>query len=255
MDRLDLPILNRISRMFSPELDKPYWVAVGLSVITLLFWVVMPEVLPPWLGILLVGVAWPIAVVWPRSVVSQPELIAHKDSDRELWHLVVEIDQLIAPEIVELRELITQGSHLIDNTTKELQVCFAELTHSTHTQYEQVTQIVQRLSPTSDSVRASDLAELDEIAGRVHAHINAAVRLLQFEDITQQVLGRVCLRIDFMERFVAELRQLPLVEPGHSAAQIEQARQRLQTLRAELRAAVYRPVSQTSMNEGEIELF
>lgn len=253
------PIVNGVSRVFAPDWGKPYWVAGCLSMMALLFWIVMPELLPAWLGILLVGIAWPTAVVWPRPVVSQPESTTQQDSDRELWHLVIEIDQLVAPEIVELRDLIAQASDLIDNATHELQACFAELTESTHTQHTLVTHIVQRCSLIDTEAQtqtlAEDLAELDEISARVQTHIGAAVRLLQFEDITQQVLGRVRLRINFMERFVAELRQLPLVEPGHSAAQIEQARQRLQTLRGELRAAVYRPVSQTSMNEGEIELF
>ncbi|MCG5512945.1 methyl-accepting chemotaxis protein [Ectothiorhodospira shaposhnikovii] len=89
----------------------------------------------------------------------------------------------------------------------------------------------------------------------VHQNVGDAVRLLQFEDITAQVLERAVRRIDFMERFVAELRQLPLAEPGHSRSQLQDSRTRLEALRSQLRDAAHRPVHQKSMEEGEIELF
>ncbi len=261
MGRQDAPTVNGIRHRLSLHWDKPYWIAVCSSAAVLVLWVWAADSLPAWLGILLVAFIWPAAVVWPKATEASLPLSLQQDADRELWHLVVEIDQLVAPEIVELRELIDQGSHLIDNATNELQACFADLTASTQSQHILVNHIVQRLSSTSPAgtdqapALVTDLTSLDNASASVQEHIHTAVRLLQFEDITQQVLGRVRLRIDFMERFVAELRQLPLVEPGHSAAQIEQARQRLQALREELRAAVYRPVSQTSMNEGDVELF
>ncbi|MBK1690840.1 methyl-accepting chemotaxis protein [Ectothiorhodospira mobilis] len=111
----------------------------------------------------------------------------------------------------------------------------------------QVQQLNQRISRGLD--------EMSQQAQQVQDSVNAAVRLLQFEDITRQVLERAQMRIDFMERFVAELRQLPLVEPGRSRNQVEQARARLESLREELRQAAHKPVQQTSMGGGEIELF
>ncbi|MCG5536111.1 methyl-accepting chemotaxis protein [Ectothiorhodospira mobilis] len=111
----------------------------------------------------------------------------------------------------------------------------------------QVQQLNQRMSQGLD--------EMSQQAQQVQDSVNAAVRLLQFEDITRQVLERAQMRIDFMERFVAELRQLPLVEPGRSRDQVEQARARLKSLREELREAAHKPVQQTSMGGGEIELF
>lgn len=102
---------------------------------------------------------------------------------------------------------------------------------------------------------ATGLAELSEVSGQVQDNVNAAVRLLQFEDIARQVLERVQMRIAFLDRFVAELRQLPMVELERSQEQVEQARGRLQQLSEELRLTAHRPVNQTSMSEGEIELF
>lgn len=99
---------------------------------------------------------------------------------------------------------------------------------------------------------------LDELSARVEQtrqNVNAAVRLLQFEDIARQVLERAQLRIDFMERFAGELRQLPLIEPSSSGQQLGEARARLEGLREQLQGASHRSVAQQSMEEGEIELF
>jgi len=99
---------------------------------------------------------------------------------------------------------------------------------------------------------------LDELRDRVEGiqgNVHAAVRLLQFEDIARQVLERAQRRIDFMEHFTSELRQLPLIDPRSSGQQIDEARARLERLREELRGASHRSVTQESMQDGDIELF
>ncbi|MBN2886390.1 MAG: chemotaxis protein, partial [Chromatiaceae bacterium] len=99
---------------------------------------------------------------------------------------------------------------------------------------------------------------LDELGYRVddiQGNVNAAVRLLQFEDIARQVLERAQRRIDFVERFAGELRQLPLIDPRSSDQQLDAARARLEGLREELQNASHRSVTQESMQDGDIELF
>ena len=98
------------------------------------------------------------------------------------------------------------------------------------------------------------LDELNRIVDRLQSNVGAAVRLLQFEDIARQVLERAEVRIALMERFVAELRLIPLGRV-RSPDDIDQARVRLDALRADLVATAHRAVSQNSMDEGDIELF
>ena len=98
------------------------------------------------------------------------------------------------------------------------------------------------------------LDELNRIVDRLQGNVGAAVRLLQFEDIARQVLERAEVRIELMDRFVAELRRIPLGQV-RSAHDIEQARVRLDALHADLVATAHRAVSQNSMDEGGIELF
>ncbi|NEX20640.1 chemotaxis protein [Thiorhodococcus mannitoliphagus] len=109
---------------------------------------------------------------------------------------------------------------------------------------------VQRL----DATISEGLTELAVVAERFQGNVGAAVRLLQFEDIARQVLAQAQMRIDFMDRFVADLKLIPSGQL-RSPEDVEQAKQRLETLRTELIAAAHRPVSQQSMDEGDIELF
>ncbi len=101
---------------------------------------------------------------------------------------------------------------------------------------------------------AEGLRELAVVSNRVQGNVDAAIRLLQFEDISRQVLAQAQMRIDFMDRFVAELRHIPLGQV-RSSQDIQEAEARLETLRQELIAAAHRPVTQKSMDEGDIELF
>ena len=101
---------------------------------------------------------------------------------------------------------------------------------------------------------ADGLQQIGVVVGRVQSNVDAAVRLLQFEDIARQVLEQARIRISLLDRFVAELRQIPLGQL-RSPEQIEDTRARLDALRNELIAAAHRPVSQKYMHEGEIELF
>ncbi|EXJ16122.1 Methyl-accepting chemotaxis protein [Imhoffiella purpurea] len=101
---------------------------------------------------------------------------------------------------------------------------------------------------------ADGLEQLSTVVQGIQRNVDAAVRLLQFEDIARQVLGQAMMRVDFMDRFVAELKQIPMGQM-RSESDIAEARNRLEILHQELIAAAHRPVSQKSMNEGEIELF
>jgi len=101
---------------------------------------------------------------------------------------------------------------------------------------------------------AVGLDELNRIVDRLQSNVGVAVRLLQFEDIARQVLERAEVRIELMDRFVAELRRIPLGQV-RSIDDIDQARIRLETLHADLVATAHRAVSQSSMDEGDIELF
>ncbi|MBK1694518.1 chemotaxis protein [Chromatium weissei] len=400
-------MLNRLTR---------YWPPLLFGVLLLLQTVLLPSWIPAWLAILMLSLAWLITLLFRElpllgsAVADQLSIQTAPNSrvaERELWDLVVETDQLIGPQMQELRELIQQATDLIKHAASDLQTSFSGLSTESRLQHELVLRLVSRDDKTEDhghdfidvnafldsnsqllseniqrliemgmhsisvahqiddlsvqmvdifnrlesakriarqtnllalnaaieAARAGEagrgfavvaqevrklsqdaaefndqirqqieqiqnafaetreivgkmasqdmnasitakgtmddmisrvqgvnrmvaegLAEMTQVVERNQRNVAAAVRLLQFEDIARQVLGQADMRIDFVNRFVAELRQIPLGQV-RSPEDVAQAKARLLRLREQLIAAAHRPVSQKSMHEGEIELF
>ncbi|TCT23162.1 methyl-accepting chemotaxis protein [Thiobaca trueperi] len=407
-------------------LDKliPHWPPLLVSLVLLLQSLLVPGWLPGWGGVLVLGLVWPLSVALrgtlrtsaatdaaPNGHARQVSLIgpnATRQAERDLWELVIETDQLIGPQMNELRELIGQATDLVGHAVGDLQGSFTGLLSESRSQQQLVMRLVARKGETdpddhhdvidvnaflesnsrllsenverlvdmskhsihiahqvddlsaqmgdifnrlegakriarqtnllalnaaieaaragevgrgfavvaqevrklsqdaaefNDQIRgqveqammvfgetreivgrmasqdmnasitakggmdemitqvqavnrmmSDGLNELNVVASRLQGNVDAAIRLLQFEDITRQVLEQAKRRIDFMDRFVADLRQIPL-GLVHTPEQVDAAHARLSQLRDELIAAAHRPVTQTSMSEGEIELF
>jgi methyl-accepting chemotaxis protein len=394
---------------------KPYWFPLLLAILLLLQTLLLPTWIPAWLAILMLGLAWSVTLLLqdiPSSPMVERTLPTEafgnsRFAERELWDLVVETDQLIGPQMQELRELVRQATTLIKHAADDLQTSFSGLANESRSQHELVLRLVshddgnedhgsafidvnsfldsnsqllaeniQRLiemgmhsvsvahqiddlsvqmsdifhrlesakriarqtnllalnaaieaarageagrgfavvaqevrklsqdaAEFNDQIRqqieqvqevftetreivgkmasqdmnasitakgtmddmiqrvqgvnrmvAEGLDEMTHVVERNQRNVAAAIRLLQFEDITRQVLAQAEIRIDFMDRFVAELRQIPLGQV-RSPEDVVHAKTRLIVLREQLIAAAHRPVSQNSMHEGEIELF
>ncbi len=102
---------------------------------------------------------------------------------------------------------------------------------------------------------ASGIDEMGVVVERLRENVNTALRLLQFEDITRQVLERADKRINFLDRFAAELHQLPLAQQDETGEQVDSAKARLEALRSEVAEAAHRAVSQQNMAAGELDFF
>ncbi|MCG5500322.1 methyl-accepting chemotaxis protein [Ectothiorhodospira lacustris] len=173
------------------------------------------------------------------AVVAQEVRKLSRDSDKfneEIRHLVEQANRVFA----HTREIVSRMASQDMNASIDAKGSVDEMM----VQVRQMSQVIEE-----------GLQQVSGGMARVQQSVGDAVRLLQFEDITTQVLERAGHRIDFMDRFIAELRQLPLVEPAHSRLQLEDSRRRLEALRSQLRESAHRPVHQKSMEEGEIELF
>ncbi len=171
---------------------------------------------------------------------------------------------VVAQEVRKLSQDSAEFNDQIRHQVEQAQVIFAETReivgkmasqdmNASLTAKGAMDDMIHRVQGVNSMV-AEGLEELTFVVERVQGNVDAAIRLLQFEDIARQVLGQADLRIDFMDRFVAELRQIPLGQV-RSPEDVEQAKGRLEVLREQLIAAAHRPVSQKSMHEGEIELF
>ncbi|WP_242467066.1 methyl-accepting chemotaxis protein [Ectothiorhodospira shaposhnikovii] len=154
----------------------------------------------------------------------------------------------------QIRTLVEQASRVFDHTREIVGRMASQDMNASITAKGTVDDMMDQAKMLNQTMEHG-LSRVSEGVGQLQQNVGAAVRLLQFEDIATQVLERAFRRIDFMERFITELRQLPLAGQGESRLQLDEARKRLELLRSELREASHRPVHQKSMDEGEIEFF
>ena len=153
----------------------------------------------------------------------------------------------------QIREQIGQVQNVFAETREIVGKMASQDMNASITAKGTMDDMIQRVQGVNQMV-AEGLAEMTQVVERNQRNVASAIRLLQFEDIARQVLAQAALRIDFMDRFVAELRQIPLGQV-RSPDDVTNAKTRLLQLREQLIAAAHRPVSQKSMHEGEIELF
>lgn len=153
----------------------------------------------------------------------------------------------------QIRQQVEQAQEVLAETCDIVGKMASQDMNASITAKGAMDDMIHRVQGVNRMVSAG-LSELTVVVERVQGNVDTAIRLLQFEDITRQVLGQAEMRIDFMDRFVAELRQIPLGQV-RSPEDLRQARRRLEPLREQLLAAVHRPVTQKSMHEGEIEFF
>ncbi len=131
-----------------------FWVAVLVSlaaIAQLIFW---PGMMPAWVT------AFAILVVWLTSVIivldhaataagvgqRRIEVPAFQQSDRDLWEMVVEIDELVRGEVAELDGLVAQARDLVANAVGELHQSFHGLSTEADAQQQLVLNLTSQLS-------------------------------------------------------------------------------------------------------------
>lgn len=90
----------------------------------------------------------------------------------------------------------------------------------------------------------------------IEESVGTAVRALQFEDMVRQILEHVIDRMGQLSRVTRELAAQAAQDPdGDCRQQLSHLRDRLAADRLRLRQDRHRAVTQSSMDEGDIELF
>ena len=118
-------------------------------------------------------------------------------------------------------------------------------------------QVEQLNNSMNDGIR-----EVSSCGEGIHQSVGAAVRSLQFEDIATQALGAADTHLERMDTINKEALKLQELLHRADAAQggawfeaLEEFSERLHQLRASWKAPFHKPVSQTDMDEGAVELF
>ncbi|MDX8382972.1 MAG: hypothetical protein R8M45_02750 [Ghiorsea sp.] len=125
----------------------------------------------------------------------------------------------------------------------------------------QVEEILKHFYEINDLI-SSCRADLTQVNGSMRQNLGKSVRALQFEDIVSQSLGHTSLHLDRMEGFVMRLAQgLSSIDTkelngfNDYAVRITGIHAEMMMYKQELALDEKNPVTQTNMDEGDVELF
>ena len=157
--------------------------------------------------------------------------------------------------LTEVETDLMQTTVLLGEAIEKLSASFMAIHETVRAQQELVDALL------SGGVAQPDSAEkLKDLQGNIGRHVNAAVTGLQFQDMTTQLIGRTVRR-------VTGLREVLDVLAGGSAgilanASPEDIAEVLHSLNAvvesqakKLESLLWKPVHQTHMESGDVELF
>ncbi len=161
----------------------------------------------------------------------------------------------IGEQVTSARRIIDQARTVIGNMASQ----DMNESLSARTRISAMMEDLERL----DRRIEEGLQRITDLTGSIDGHVQDAVRALQFEDISTQLLDNSTRGVDGLEDYLGELRSVVREATsgagadGDYAARLERARRELETarVRREEDRQSLRSVSQSSMDAGDVELF
>ena len=106
---------------------------------------------------------------------------------------------------------------------------------------------------------AERMDQVSSLTGQIEVNVGNAVRALQFEDMTRQLLEYILSNTEHFQALTDEMRVgLGFLKNGDAhnwVTELEQGAQRLRDMEQQWKVKEKKVVAQDSMDEGEIELF
>lgn len=172
--------------------------------------------------------------------------IVAKDMQTLACHAAT-LNEGICSKVAQTKETLQQAQAAIIRTNSHAINCSLEAKDLIDNMVKQQQQAKQTVVCMLEEIREATLG-MDE-------NITRSRQLLLFEDIIREVLERTRMRINFVDRFIKELRQLLMVEQGCSREHIKLVRTRLEQLRDELLNADQDLPTERKNNEKSVILF
>ena len=157
--------------------------------------------------------------------------------------------------LTEIETDLLQNNFLLDQAITKLGASFLAMHEAVQTQQGAVSHLVAGGEPTPEIA-----AQLQQLAVQIDQHVNAAVTGLQFQDMTHQLISRTLRRVVglrcVMDMLGEGAVQLPLDGTFDEAmAALRSINRTLDAESTRLESDLWKAVSQTHMESGDIELF
>lgn len=157
--------------------------------------------------------------------------------------------------LLEVEVDLIQTTALLGEAIDKLVASFTAIHEAVHFQQETVDLLLSGKQPAT-----KDIERLKNIHSEVGQYVNTAVTSMQFQDMTNQLIGRTVKRVVGLRDALALLgntgvQMLPESGGEEIIAFLSAINNALVAQNSELEGALRKVVSQSKMDSGDIELF
>ncbi len=153
----------------------------------------------------------------------------------------------------QIRKLVFSAKDSIDKVRSTVENMATRDMDRSKAAQEEVGNLLSQVEEMNNRI-ADGIRKVSSCNSDVHQAVGAAVRSLQFEDITKQALDAACthlVRLGELTGHVVDLSHKPVKDSAELDAKLEKAKQAKQATDL----PPHKPVTQVSMDSGSVELF
>ncbi|HEY8023001.1 MAG TPA: chemotaxis protein [Burkholderiaceae bacterium] len=157
--------------------------------------------------------------------------------------------------LTEVETDLVQTTYLLSEAIEKLGASFMAIHEGVAAQKELIDLLLSGAAATPEAQ-----ARIKTLQEEVAQNINSAVTGLQFQDMTSQLIGRTVRRIAGLREVLGAVGSsgagvLPESEQEEVVALLSEISKALEEQSAKLESVLWKAVSQTHMESGDIELF
>lgn len=157
--------------------------------------------------------------------------------------------------LTEVETDLVQTTYLLSEAIEKLGASFMAIHDGISAQAELMEQILSGAPVTPELAQ-----RMRELTENVQGGVNAAVTGLQFQDMTSQLIGRTVRRVaglrDVLSSVGASAERITSESvPEHVAEVLTEVNHSMESQSSQLESVLWKAVSQTHMESGDIELF
>lgn len=172
----------------------------------------------------------------------------------QVKHLLSNLSDHGTQHLTEVETDLVQTSLLLGQAIEKLAASFMAIHEAVTAQQETIDLLLSGATPTPEIAGA-----LKEKQSEIGQHVNAAVTGLQFQDMTNQLLGRTVTRVCGLREVLGGVGSGSSAISESNAEEIVTAlngiNRALEEQSTKLESALWKAVCQTRMESGDIELF
>lgn len=189
--------------------------------------------------------------VWGRDIFMTREKLLGS----QVKHLLSNLSDHGTQHLTEVETDLVQTSFLLGEAIEKLGASFMAIHEAITAQQDAIDLLLSGAKPTPEIVE-----KLKSRHTEIGQHVNAAVTGLQFQDMTNQLIGRTVRRVTGLREVLDGIGSRSSGMPPESnldemIATLNSINQVLEEQSVKLESALWKAVCQTHMESGDIELF